>query len=287
MPKRVSVIKSTGEMQDFSEEKLYQSLQNSGASEEMIESIISEIRKDLYEGIPTRRIYQKAFRLLRRQMNALAARYSLKKAIMELGPTGYPFENFVGKLMSRMGYEVQVGQIVKGRCVSHEVDVVAWNGSHKIMVECKYHNAPGKVSSVQVPLYIQSRFLDVKSKWEETERKHKYQYEGWVVTNTRFSTDAEDYGRCAGLRLIGWDYPRKGSLKQLVQQAGVFPVTAITSLNTKQKQQLIERGIVLCSDVLRDPASLNFLQMKDKTAEKTVAEAKTLVELATANSNVR
>ncbi|GAP44617.1 MULTISPECIES: restriction endonuclease [Lentimicrobium] len=280
MANHITVKKSSGETQEFSEEKLIQSLRNSGASEEIIRSILPEIRKSLYEGISTRVIYRKAFAMLRRRVNALAARYSLKNAIMELGPTGYPFEKFVGELMKKMGYEVLTGQILPGKCVNHEVDVVAWKDNHKILIECKYHNTAGKVSSVQVPLYIQSRFLDVKSVWESQQENAGKTYQGWVVTNTRFSDDAEAYGKCAGLHLIGWNYPRRGSLKELVQQTGNFPITVITGLNKKQKQQLIDKGVVLCSGLCEKPELLNSLSLTAKARNKIIHEVRTLCSLA-------
>ncbi len=280
MANHISVRKSSGETQEFSEEKLWQSLLNSGASEDIIRSILPEIRKSLYEGIPTKTIYRKAFAMLRRRMNALAARYSLKNAIMELGPTGYPFEKFIGELMKRMGYEVMIGQILPGKCVSHEVDVVAWNGKSKNMIECKFHNTAGKVCSVQVPLYIQSRFLDIKAVWESQPENNSRSFQGWVVTNTRFSDDAADFGKCAGLHLVGWDYPRRGSLKELIQQNGLYPVTAITGLNKKQKQLLIENGTVLCADLCKKPGLLDMLPLSQNSKKKILSEVRTLCSLA-------
>ncbi len=279
MGTRVTVKKSSGERQDFSEEKLIHSLRNSGASEEIIHSIIPEIRKELYEGIPTRTIYKKAYKLLHRRVHSLAARYSLKNAIMELGPTGYPFEKFVGELMKRLGYEVNVGIILPGKCVNHEVDVLAWNERQKIMIECKYHNTAGRICTVQIPLYIQSRFIDLKTVWESEAPESHRTYQGWVVTNTRFSEDAEVYGRCAGLHLVGWDYPRRGSLKDLVQRTGLFPITVITNLNKKQKQHLVDTGVVLCADLCAKPELLDVLSLPHNLHEKVISEARNLCSL--------
>ncbi|MBK6964467.1 MAG: restriction endonuclease [Bacteroidales bacterium] len=272
MPNQVSVKKSSGESQHFSEEKLYHSLRNAGASEETVQSVIFEIRKDLYEGITTRSIYRRAFQLLRRKVHATAGRYSLKNAIMELGPTGYPFETYIGELLKRLGYETLTSQIIQGRCVSHEVDVVAWNRAIKLMIECKYHNIPGKVCSVQVPLYIQSRFIDVRSTWETLPENRGLNFTGWVVTNTRFSDDAATYGRCAGLHLVGWDYPRHGSLKELIETTSLFPVTAISGLNMKQKQMLIDHRIVLCSELVKDLKVLEMLRLSARDLRNVTAE---------------
>ena len=44
---------------------------------------------------------------------------------MELGPSGFPFEKLVGKILEQEGFETRVGVIVQGNCVQHEVDVIA------------------------------------------------------------------------------------------------------------------------------------------------------------------
>lgn len=281
MTNQVTVRKSSGESQDFSEEKLYHSLKNSGASEKDISEIISEIRKDLYEGITTKSIYRRAFRMLRRKVHATAGRYSLKNAIMELGPTGYPFETYIGELMKRLGYKARTGVIIQGKCVSHEVDVEAWNPAVKLMIECKYHNIPGKVCSVQVPMYIRSRFLDVESVWKTLPENQGKSFQGWVVTNTRFSDDAAAFGKCMGLHLMGWDYPRHGSLKELIETTALFPVTAISGLNQKQKQILIDHQIVLCSDLAANLRMLEILRLPNRLLKNVTAE---ILELSDRNT---
>lgn len=279
MPSKFSVRKASGVLEPFSEEKLYHSLRNSGANDLLIKWVMDQIRMKLTEGISTRRIYKEAFKLLRTKTGALAARYSLKQAIMELGPTGFPFEKFIGELLKRIGYNSLTGQIIHGRCVAHEVDVVAWNEHMQLMIECKYHNTPGNICSVQVPLYIQSRFLDVKSAWEQMPENKGKNYQGWVVTNTRFSVDASTYGKCAGLHLVGWDYPRVGSLKEMVENTLIFPITVLPGLSKKQKQILIEHDIILCSDLAKNTSALQLLDLPVKTIKKIEREVKEILEI--------
>lgn len=276
MGKQISVRKSSGENQEFSEEKLFISLKSSGASDEMIHKIIGEIKKNLFEGIPTKNIYRKAFQMLRARVKSTASRYSLKQAIMELGPTGYPFEKYVGLLLAQTGYETLQGQIVQGKCVNHEIDVLAWTKDQKILIECKYHNAPGKICSVQVPLYIQSRFLDVKAIWETLPENTGIHYQGWVITNTRFSEDATAYGKCIGLHLVGWDYPRRGSLKELVETTGLYPVTVISGLTKKQKQWLIDNDILTCTGLFTNKKAINILSLHPRQKASLMAELEEL-----------
>ncbi len=269
---KIKVRKASGEKEVFSEEKLRNSLERSGASAGMVDAIVDEIHDHLYEGIATKEIYKKAFQLLRRRVRSNAARYSLKKAIMELGPTGFPFERFIGELLKKQGYSVEVGITLKGKCVQHEIDVLAKKGDEVVIAECKYHNSQGKICSVQIPLYINSRFNDIEVVWRSEKENENKHFRGWVVTNTRFSRDAEDYGSCAGLRLVAWDYPRKGSLKEMIENARLFPITVITGLNAKQKQILLEKNIVLCSELCNNPGLLAQLDLTKKKQEIVMDE---------------
>ena len=206
----------------------------------------------------------------------MAGRYRLKNAIMELGPTGYPFEIFVGKILETMGYQVETGVIVQGKCIQHEVDVVAKRPGEMIMIECKFHSGNQTKSGVQVPLYIQSRYLDVKSAWEEKYGKNIH-YRGGVVTNTRFSDDAIKYANCAGLLIISWDYPEETGLKYFIDRTGLHPVTSLISLTKKEKQYLLEKGIVLCSELEQNKDILRQMGIKENQIKKIISEAGNLI----------
>jgi len=111
MSKAPEIIKSTGEREVFQTEKLEQSLLRAGAKKEQVDEIVAEISEWLVDGVTTKKIYTKAFNLLKKKRHSYAARYSLKKALMELGPTGYPFEYFVGQVFAIQGFDTKVGQI--------------------------------------------------------------------------------------------------------------------------------------------------------------------------------
>jgi hypothetical protein len=249
MTNELIITKASGETAKFSEAKLRSSLQRAGASPEQIDSVIQEMSTQLYQGITTKKIYRLAFNLLKGTSRHIAAKYHLKQAIMELGPSGYPFEKFVGELLHSQGYTVKVGQTVNGLCVSHEIDVIAKNENHKIVVECKYHNQQGIFCDVKIPLYIHARFKDVEAQGIKLNEPDATNYQGWVVTNTRFSTDAIQYGACVGLKLVGWDYPIQGSLKDQIDSLGLYPITCLTSLTKTEKQQLLDKRIVLCKEL--------------------------------------
>ncbi len=276
MTKKILVKKQSGEKQPFSAKKLTDSLQRAGTPPDIAHWVVGEIIPKLHDGIPTKTIYRMAFGLLRRKMRALAARYSLKSAIMELGPTGYPFEKFVGEIFRKRGFSAETGITMEGKCVFHEVDVKATKNLLTILVECKYRNEPSKISGVQVPLYVNSRFLDIVAKLRELHPESNQHFEGWIVTNTRFSSDAEAFGTCAGLHLVSWSFPEKENLRELVERYALFPVTALTSLTKKQKQQLLEKGIILADHVVQQREVLKILRITTKKEQSVFEEASTL-----------
>jgi hypothetical protein len=275
MKKEIFITKASGERAPFSEKKLRASIQRAGADDRDIDLIIDEVSAKLHDGMTTKEIYKTAFKLLKESSRHLAAKYHLKKAIMELGPSGYPFEKYIGEIMKGQSYSVQVGQVVPGRCVLHEVDVIAVKGNSQNLIECKYHNLPGIFCDVKVPLYIQSRFKDVEYQWRETGQKDII-YAGWVVTNTRFSSDAIQYGTCAGLKLVGWDYPAKGNLKEQIDTLGLYPITCLTSLNKIEKQILLERKIVLCLELYQNRELLSQAGVKASRIDVVMQEVHSL-----------
>lgn len=206
--KSINIIKSSGETVKFSLEKLQNSLKRTGAEKAIVDTIIATVVEELYPGITTKEIYNRAFALLKKKERYLASKYKLKKAIYELGPTGFPFERFVGAILKYSGYNIQVNQIVLGKCVKHEIDVIATKNSDTTIIECKFHGEQGLNCNVKVPLYINSRYLDVKEKWNGNSKNSNKLTQGWVVTNTRFTEDALIYGNCVGLYLLSWDYPK-------------------------------------------------------------------------------
>lgn len=269
-PETTTIIKANGDRVEFSQEKVKSSLRRAGVSEELIQEILQKIAHELYPGISTKEIYNRAFRLLKGKNRILASRYKLKKAIYELGPTGYPFERFIAAILESSGYEVEVGRVLQGMCVTHEVDVVARNKKENILIECKFHGEEGRNCNVKIPLYIHSRFRDIQKQQKATGNTPYTQ--GWVATNTRFTTDALDYGHCAGLYLLSWNHPSKGSLKERIDQSGLYPITVSTLLTGREKQFLLNRNIVLCKELLKAPFFLDHLDIAEPRKRRILSE---------------
>ena len=277
-PGNVWITKASGEKADFSDQKLRASLHHAGASDEQADAIVDEINGKLFAGITTKKIYKLAFDLLKDTSPHLAGRYQLKRAIMELGPSGYPFERFVAEILRCQGFDVQVGVTVHGTCVKHEIDVIALKDHQHFMVECKYHNSQGVVCDVKIPLYIQSRFKDVESQWVKLQGHANKFHQGWVVTNTKFSGDAIQYGICAGLNLVGWNYPVGASLKDQIDSLGLHPVTSLTSLTAEEKRKLLDHNVVLCREICQNEHHLDRLGIAPARKKGILEEAHLLCQ---------
>ncbi|MAN29155.1 MULTISPECIES: ATP cone domain-containing protein [Mesonia] len=271
MNKSVLIKKYSGEYEAFDINKLINSLRRSRADEDIIQDIARKVQEQIEEGMTTKRIYQMAFKMLKAKSRVSASKYKLKKALMELGPTGFPFERFVGKLLTHEGFSTQVGVIVQGNCVQHEIDVIAQKENKHYMIECKYHSDQGRVCNVKIPLYIQSRFLDVKRQWEHQKDHDTKSYRGGLYTNTRFTTDAIQYGNCVGLMQVSWDYPQQNGLKDRIDKAGLHPLTALTTLTKAEKTKLLDKGIVLCKELHENPTFLEQIGI-DKPRHKKILE---------------
>ena len=274
--KQIQIIKANGEREPFSEFKLARSLRRSGSSPRLTASIVGHIKKELKDGMKTEDIYAHAREILEQEKEPLAARYSLKDGLMALGPSGHPFEAFVGEVMKTLGYKVLLRQILKGKCVNHEVDVVARKGNRHIMVETKFHNSHGFKSDVKVALYVKARFDDIVQSKDRKQHIH----EAWLVTNTKFSRDAITYGKCNKMNLIGWNYPASGSLQDVVEKSQLTPITALASLTKAQKKSLIRRDIVLCRDLVKNGANLGSIGIGSSDKSKVLAEARAVCKIS-------
>ena len=277
----IIITKSSGDRVKFSLNKLRSSLKRTGADKETIDQIIDKVRDELYQGISTKEIYNRAFALLKKKKSHFASKYKLKKAIYELGPTGFPFERFVGAILKYSGYKVKIGEVLQGKCVTHEIDVVAHKDNETTIIECKFHGEQGINCNVKIPLYINSRYQDVKAHWNTNPKNGTTLTKGWVVTNTRFSEDAIQYSKCCGLYLLSWDYPENNGLKDRIDRLGLYPITVSTLLSNREKQFLLSRNVVLCRELIHDKFYLDHLGISDARKDKILKEIAGLCTIKT------
>jgi hypothetical protein len=247
------VTKANGEKEVFYYRKLENSLRKAGADEEIIKEIVAEISKEGKDGITTNEIYRKAFSILRKKQKPIAVRYSLKKAVAMLGPTGFPFEQFVAEIFKAEAYSTITDQIVQGKCVEHEIDVVAWKEKELIMVEAKFHTDFNLKSDLKIVLYVKARYDDIFGQEYIFGGEKRKLTEGWVITNTKFSTTAIQYGQCQpALKFVGWNYPYDNNLHHMIERHELIPLTALTSLTSTEKNIFLSKGIILSKSLLNN-----------------------------------
>ncbi|MEX0917485.1 MAG: ATPase [Candidatus Paceibacterota bacterium] len=267
------IKKADGTEEAFQPEKLRYSLTRSGASEASIEEVLKKITSEINDGDSTGQIYRKAFGLLKKLEKPAASRYSLKRAVLSLGPTGFPFEVFVARIFEEKGYRVRVGEVLDGKCTTHEVDLVARKENECIFGELKFHNRAGTKSDVQVALYVYARFHDLQ---EGVAVPKGCRATGLLLTNTKFTKNTIHYSKCAGLEVISWSHPREGNLQDLIEETKVYPLTCLTSLSNKEKLHLLEKNVVLSKALKEKRQEMKEAGLSDKKIAEALEEADVL-----------
>ncbi len=277
MAENLLVTKADGTQEPFRVDKLRFSLNRSGVSEKSVDAIIRELEPIFWSGISTEEIYRRAFALLKRQERFAASRYSLRRALFGFGPTGFPFEDFVAEIFKAKGYHTATRIMLKGKCVEHEVDMLATGNGRSIAAELKFHNDIGYKSDVKIALYVHARFVDIMEAARHQNESSPVT-ESWLITNTKFTSQAIQYGTCAGLTMVGWSYPDKGNLQDLIEESGIHPLTCLTSLSKSEKMQLLSKDIVLCKSLPDNPDLLRNLGMPEQKIAKVLEESTLLCQ---------
>ena len=256
------VIKSSGEEEFYNRDKILSSLLRANISRQLANYIIKEAEKRFYDRITTSEIHSIITSLLRDKAFGLHIRYNLKKAFFKLGPTGYPFEKFVARVLKEYGYKTKVDVILKGRCVDHEIDVLAVKKGKFRLVECKFHNSAGIKTDVKVILYIKARFDDIVENSQNKDFSRKNLGGAWIFTNTKFTQDAIAFAECSSIRVTAWNYPQQNNIQKVVERKKLYPITIFDNIKPETLTQALEEGIVTLKDFLekKDLAKKIFKQ---------------------------
>lgn len=273
------VKKNSGELIPYNPKALKRSLTKSGAKKEEVEEVFELVSKDLYEGIPTRELYKIAFAHLKNYRNSYAARYSLKRALRDLGPEGYYFEKWIGKVMQAAGYQSLHSEIVQGNAVTHEIDVVASKGDQLLFCECKFRNDEDAKISVTTPMYFLSRMKDVEGHTYHFFGRDMKPTKGFLITNAHLTKDCIDFANYYGIGLISWDYPETNSIKYLVDNAALYPITCLTTLTPEQEKVLLSKECILVKDLQQNNKFLDSLNLSQEQRNEVLEETNELLEI--------
>ncbi len=268
------IIKADGTVEVFDGSKLEMSLQRAGAGVHTAERIRRTIEASIGSKAGTHEIYKRAFVMLRQDARTAAARYSLRRALFELGPTGHPFEDFVAQMFEKEGWKVEWRKQIPGKCVTHEVDVYATRDGEYLAAELKYHNDPNYKTDLKVALYVKARFDDI-NQCDPAKQTCPVTH-GFLVTNTKFTSQAVQYARCSGMQLLGWSYPLEGNLYDRIVATGLYPITSLTLLKKAEKRLLIDKGIITCEQLRKHRETLRELSVPADRVGAILAEANSL-----------
>lgn len=268
----VVIVKANGEKEVFDPTKLENSLLRAGAKAPIVDDILKIIQNEIETGMTTKEIYRNAFELLGKKNRPVAANYSLRRAIMDLGPSGFPFENLISEIFKAKGYEVEIGRVVEGKCVEHEIDVLAFNEENLDLIEAKFHNQLGVKTDTKVALYVKARYDDLKDVEIYVGDVARKMTAGWLITNTKFTTNAVKYGKCQDLKFIGWNYPKKGNLHDMIIESKLHPLTSLTTTSKSEERMLLEKGVTLLRQLRDNPSELDVLGLSEERKAEIMEE---------------
>lgn len=272
----MKIVKHSGDIVDFNPDKLKTSLLKSGAGINEVESILKSIQNEVYEGISTKEIYKMAFALLKKTANSHAARYNLREAIRLLGPAGFFFEKYIARIFVSEHYTTVTNLTLFGKCVSHEIDVLVKKNDIISMVECKYHVGRDAATDVKVPMYILSRYNDLKDRHHPIFTRKDAVLGCWIVTNNRFTSDAVDFAKCSGLNLLSWNYPVNNNLKTKNDTGNLYPVTCLTTLTLAEKDKLLILDVILVKEIINNSDCLEKIGLSSNRIKNVLKEASEL-----------
>ena len=274
------VTNSRREKESFSLRKVYRSARRVGASKDLAEKIAKVIQKKAYPGIRTSEIFREIKKVLSQRALGSAIKFSLKEAMRKLGPTGFPFEKYIGEIFSKQGFKVKLNQRFSGYCLNYEIDFSAQKGNLLYIGECKYRNLPeGRVHS-KAALANYARFLDLKKGNFFNKKEFKnLKLKAILVTNTKFSKDAIKFSRCVGTELLGWKYPKLRGLEYFIDSQGLYPITILPSLKKDLAAIFASKKIMLAQDILKlDPMKFaGETKISVKRLEALIREAEILL----------
>lgn len=268
----MDVTKRNGEIEPFNKDKFVESLSKSGFSEDEINLAYENVKDSFHEGITTDEIYRKTLEVLKKTEEfEPIVKYSLKRAVMELGPSGFPFEELVSRIYQEKGYKTENGLMIPGKCIEHEVDVVAYNKDELILIEAKFHNDQNTKSDTKVALYVKARFDDLKDSVFEIDGESRVITKFILLTNTGFTNNAKKYAKCTGtFEMISWTYPKRNGLLKMIEDEKIHPITSIPELSKAQKDSLIKLGCIYCKDLKNNNNFLDMIGVKGEKKDKVL-----------------
>lgn len=275
------VLKAGGTKEFFNKKKIVTSLVKIGVEKRWAQQVANEVQSRFKRKVVSSdEIFELVLEKLKPLGSVYLGKYNLRRAIMELGPSGYQFEKYIGRVLEEYGYKVKTNQFIEGLCVRHEIDVLAEKDKSHFIVECKYHNTPGARSDLKVALALWARFLDIQKRWEQEPAFSQKIHGAWLITNTKCTSEAIKYGECVEMLITGWGYPEEMSLERLIYKRQLYPVNILPNKNYQRfYSRLREKNIYLLKDLLKYQVSqlTKFLGATEPELQTWLIQARELI----------
>ena len=237
------VTKADGTKQLFDKEKVVQTCIRLGANREVALELAQQVESKLYEGITTRRILQIIFALMGKRKPAVRHLFDLRRGLSLMEPKP-EFEVFVRVLLSQIGFEVKPNTILRGLCGAHEADAVVSKDGLTYFVEAKHHATYHALTGLDESRRARAIMEDVTEGYTQGVTKLKID-RAMIITNTRYSEHAIEYGGCRRILQIGWVSTEGFSLRDIVEKYKLYPLSCLRGISLETRLSLVDVGIVL------------------------------------------
>lgn len=249
--KKIYVVNLKGEKELFSLAKVFRSARRAGASKDLAQKVARQIEKSIYPGIKTSEIFKKVNQFLKKEDKGSSLRFNLKEAMKKMGPSGFPFEKYIGDIFSVHGYDVSLNRKIKGKFAVHEIDFLARDSKTLYIGECKYRTYPGERIDLAIVLGVYAKFLDLKG-GNYFRLPKSVELKPMMVTNAKFSSQAIRYAKGVGVGLLGWKYPLNRGLETMIEKEQLYPITILPSLKRYLVEPCSQAKLMLAKDVLEE-----------------------------------
>ena len=158
---------------------------------------------------------------------------------------------FVQVLLKHNGFEVSPNQLLNGKCVEHEVDAIARKDGVTYFVEAKHHSSYHTPTGLDESRIARAVLEDVIEGFVLGKSDLKVD-RAMIVTNTRYSDQAVQYGNCRNILQIGWSSPTDHGLQSMIEGKNLLPLSCVRGLSMDARLKLANSGIVLFEQLIEE-----------------------------------
>jgi len=185
------------------------------------------------------------------------------------------FEEFIQLLLSSNGFEVDPNRILVGNCGEHEVDAVARKDGVTYFVEAKHHFNYHALTGLDESRIARAILEDVTEAYESRKTGQRFD-RAMIITNTKYSEHAVNYGRCRNILQIGWNTPVDLSVQHMIEATNLYPLSCLKDLKRDVRAQLANSGVVVMKQVVE--GNLAELSGKTRVPKQILEEIRGQVE---------